>query len=71
MGKYNVANYKKYKFDGSIHITYCDIESVDCTANDTPASVKAYFLFDENNNAVQVNICDRCKGVLSVLEKIG
>jgi hypothetical protein len=71
MGKYNITSFKKYKFDGSVHISYCDIGNNDCTAIDTPASVKAYFLFDGNNNAIQVNICDECKDVLSLLEKIG
>lgn len=71
MGKYNISHFRKYKFDGSIHTTYCDIGNSNCTAKDIPAPVKAYFLFDENDNAVQVNICDNCKSVLSELEKIG
>jgi len=70
MGKYNISNYKKYKFDNSVTIAICDIGKENCLATDIPNTVKTYFLYDENNNAVQANICKNCSAELSLLQKI-
>lgn len=71
MGKYNISNYKKYKFDMSVPIVICDVGKENCLAKEIPIPVKTYFLYDENNNAVQANICNNCSSELLSLEKIG
>jgi len=70
MEKYNISNYKKYKFDMSVTIAVCDINKDNCLAKDVPTNVKTYFLYDENNNAVQANICSYCQRELMLLEKV-